>query len=563
MNNKTLLCLVSMAAVAAVDASAAIRVGNLSRSYADAYTSVNTYNDSANGVTATTADVNDSLPVRVGNLDLATRIARGDTSVDTTVADLESCAMIYPTGEFRWDTPTLGIHAGGNMTCVAVVEMRDTKKKEVDGSDLVLARAYVAAGDSFTCNISEFPESSYTLAAENVEFPADAEPTMDDVIRVMNDEQKKNAGLKIVAGAVIGGLTGNFTGKNDAGNTSMLGTDKGKMQNSAIGALSGAALMAGNAYGGKVAGDTILSAGVNAMAGGLIGNMTASGNQVMRIEKCKLPGGRETNCLWGVVQLGSSVSSEFDKGKTTYFYNIDTDSVVACTVKKEPDSNDGVLKNKECNPTYLNNIMLKGYGHLDTAITEKFAKVYNNTIPSFGLDNKEKEIKAKSGDTTEGTWVEIQSARTSDKEILAMVADVPDRALGMNRAKWIEWRKNNPNAVVYGRDNNGDAYDLKDKANNPYTVMDFSPATESGTDGGLIDFGNRARTKATLTGAGAGAGLGALSGYQGAQSDVQDRWVTEVRQYQDSLEKIYCGTGKRFLGYYNSQLLIPSPTSGK
>ena len=77
------------------------------------------------------------------------------------------------------------------------------------------------------------------------------------------------------------------------------------------------------------------------------------------------------------------------------------------------------------------------------------------------------------------------------------------------------------------------------------------------TDGGIIDLGNKARLKSTLVGAGAGGALGAFSGYQGAQDDIEKRWVAAVREYKDSLQKVYCVTGSRFLGYYNDQVVIP------
>jgi hypothetical protein len=63
--------------------------------------------------------------------------------------------------------------------------------------------------------------------------------------------------------------------------------------------------------------------------------------------------------------------------------------------------------------------------------------------------------------------------------------------------------------------------------------------------------------KGTLTGAGVGAGMGAFAGYQGAQKDVEDHWVSAVREYKDSLQKIYCVTGNRFLSYYNDTIIIP------
>ena len=77
-------------------------------------------------------------------------------------------------------------------------------------------------------------------------------------------------------------------------------------------------------------------------------------------------------------------------------------------------------------------------------------------------------------------------------------------------------------------------------------------------DGGVVDLSNKARMKGTLTGAGLGAGMGAFSGYQGAQDDIQQRWLSAVREYKDSLQKIYCATGTHFLAQYNDMAMIPA-----
>ena len=131
-------------------------------------------------------------------------------------AKLALCSQIYPNGQFEITRPTAGFGKGGEKTCTAVVELRGIGMGQ-NGSDAVLARANVASGSALNCNISEFPELSYTLDAQNVTFPADAEPTIEDVKKVMNQEQKQNAGLKIAAAALVGAIGGNISGKNDPG----------------------------------------------------------------------------------------------------------------------------------------------------------------------------------------------------------------------------------------------------------------------------------------------------------------------------------------------------------
>ena len=206
MKNKLLiLSLPSILAVLPIAGWSEIRVGNHSRTYADDYNQINQTTSAARTVST------DTLPIYVANEDLATRIASGDTTANVTIDNLDACQNIYPSGEFAWDTPNAGLKKGISSTCVSVVEMRVIKGTD----DIVVARANVAAGDSVKCNISDFPESGYTSDVEKVVFPADKAPTVDDVTKVMNAEQKKNAGFKIAAGVIVGGLVGNDAGEND------------------------------------------------------------------------------------------------------------------------------------------------------------------------------------------------------------------------------------------------------------------------------------------------------------------------------------------------------------
>ena len=312
-------------------ADAGLRVGNHSRSYAEAYRQVNALqNPDINAVTTpivTTAseDTENNLPVRVADETLVEQIKSGDADAPVAFNQLEQCSMIYPTGEFEWDSPSLGSKAGISDTCVAVVELRGYQAA-ADGSDLVLARAKLAAGDTFKCNISSFPESSMIVqAVESFTFPADAEPTMKDVEKQLNQEQKQNAGLKIAAGTVIGALAGNIVGEGERGSDSLFGTGKEKIQSSIIGGVTGAALMAGNSYAGKVAGDVILSTGVNAAAGSVVGNIVATGDSVLRIEDCKLPTGEKTTCLWGYIAEGSPLKSDEQA-----YYDVSTGDTYVC-----------------------------------------------------------------------------------------------------------------------------------------------------------------------------------------------------------------------------------------
>ena len=562
-------------ALCSASADAAIRVGNASRNYAAGYQQVNVQREqiaaaaaaaAAPVATTQSADTETKLPVRVANRELAQKLSRGETDSRVSIATLDSCAMVYPNGEFAWDSPTVGNGAGGASTCVAVVELRGYQMG-LDGSDVVLARANLAAGDAVKCNISDFPEFSYTADAAQITFPADHEPTRADVIQVLNAEQKQNAGLRIAAGTVIGGLAGNAAGKNEIGSDSILGGGKHKTTGTIIGALSGAALMAGNAYSGKVAGDTILSTGVNAAAGSMIGNIAASGESVLRIEDCKIPDvpastkktttassdanankkvtepqSKNSKCLWGVIRKGTALS-----GKNAY-YNTGDETTLVC----ESD-------NTGCKQETLLNIELAAYPNkdIDTAAKEGFEKITADSTKRFYLTEKN-EMKNGISPDNGAIYARISNATVATgTQMPAMIADVNDKAFGYKRSDWAKLKTDLSGHTILGRTSSGAGYALDGE----YSINDFYPMMVDASDGGIIDFGNKARLKGTLIGAGAGGALGAYAGYQGAQSDIENRWVTAVREYKDSLQKIYCATGKRFLGYYNDQIIIPTMTN--
>lgn len=562
-------------ALCSASADAAVRVGNASRSYAAGYQQVNAQREqiaaaaaaaAAPIATTQSADAETNLPVRVANRELAQKLSRGETDSRVSIATLDSCAMVYPNGEFAWDSPTVGNGAGGASTCVAVVELRGYQMG-LDGSDVVLARASLAAGDAVKCNISDFPEFSYTADAAQVTFPADHEPTRADVVQVLNAEQKQNAGLRIAAGTVIGGLAGNAAGKNEIGSDSILGGGKHKTTGTIIGALSGAALMAGNAYSGKVAGDTILSTGVNAAAGSMIGNIAASGESVLRIEDCKIPDvpastekttaansdanadkkvtepqSKNSKCLWGVIRKGTALS-----GKNAY-YNTGDETTLVC------ESDD-----TGCKQETLLNIELAAYPNkdIDAAAKEGFEKITADSTKQFYLTEKN-EMKNGINPDNSAIYARISNATVATgTQMPAMIADVNDKAFGYKRSDWAKLKTDLSGHTILGRTSSGAGYALDGE----YSINDFYPMMVDASDGGIIDFGNKARLKGTLIGAGAGGALGAYAGYQGAQSDIENRWVTAVREYKDSLQKIYCATGKRFLGYYNDQIIIPTMTN--
>ncbi len=536
------------------DADAAIRIGNAARSNPQnhRHASSEFYQQPINTAPTYAEPEPVELPIKVANSDVADQVRQTGQSGNVTVDSLGNCAMIYPNGEFEWARPTVGNGAGGASTCTAVVEMVALNGGR-DGSDVIVARANLAAGDSVICNISAFPEAAWLPDAEAVEFPADAEPTVDDVVAVMNEEQKQNAAIKIISGAVLGGLGGNITGKNAVGKDGLLGGGKDKIQNTIIGAVGGAGLMAASSYSGKVAGDMIMSGGINAAAGATIGNMAASGDSVLRIENCQV-NGVSTTCLWGIL-VEAKTWPEAEKNVAA-FYNVTDETVVQCEI-------DGSGNFTKCAPIDLIDIKLEAYANetnsagnplsLEEIGKQNFAKITDTHV--FHKDDKGNMVPGTAtGENNK--YARISSASIPGKRQAALIADVQDSSFGLRKDDWTKLKSTIDDGRVYGRDNDGNAFKLE--TSDLVKVTNFREMYRDSGDGGIIDFGNKARLKATAIGAGVGAGLGAFTAYQGAQSDIEQRWVTEVRAYKDSLMKFVCRTGTRFLSSYNDTVIIPS-----
>ena len=568
---------------------AGIRVGNLSRSNAQGHQQVaEKRNQLEQQARAAEEAANAPLAVRVEDESLAEKIRSAHPDATVTREDLDRCAAIYPDGEFTWARPTAGATAGSAPQCAAVVEMQ-AYQAGPNGSNLVVARTILGAGQTIKCNISEFPESSWLDEAGQIEFPADNPPTEQDVIKAMNAEQKQNAGIKILAGALIGGVGGNVTGKNEVGKDGLLGAGRDKMKNTAIGAFGGAAIMAGNAFGGKVAGDMILSTGINAAAGAVMGNIVASGDSVMRIERCVIKE-KETTCLWGIVEtLGEAISED----KVAYVSGKDVTNFKVCNKKLDQNGN-SVDSPENCSYGDLSNVTIAAYDGvtrpnglnytLADMKAENWQRVYTDAHCFDSKNNK--MTKGYGSSCNDGPWYEIASASYVTERIPAMISGVQDKATGWKQSDWAEVVKKFEldRKTVYGRNGDGSSYEIvtgatdskssdNDAETSATTSSDtaataaatktlfesFRPVYRDADSGGIVDMSNKARLKGTLTGAGVGAGMGAFSAYQGAQDDIKMRLATEIRAYQDSLQKVYCVTGKRFLSQYNDMAFIPAP----
>ena len=573
MTNK--ICKISLfscilAAISAVPGYCAIKMkGNESRSYAGAYNQVNAMRQQAMYVpTATTASATSNLPVAVDDESLANSILSNNSEAEVSIADLDACAMIYPNGIFKWGVPTSGIRRNKTNQCMAVVELREAN------SNAILATTTLGAGDSMKCNIDYFPESGYNMSAlSQIELPADVAPTIEDVKKVMNQEQKQNAGLKIAAAAIISGVAGNILAPKTAGEKSGktdFGAGETQLKTTALSAVAGAGVMAASTYSGKVVGDTIKSTAVNAASGMVVGNMlagTGGGETFLTVVKCKVQEGgntdtlsNEKNCVVGnIQQKGNAIESPTTEGSTEYYYIINR---AGNDVKRCEQDGDNALKECSLYPKRLMNIKLQtentgktiDFEDLDAKTDKKLdvpIKYEQNT------ENNQKFTKTMS-DTNNDLYFLIKSANEVDNSQHAYAVfgdDMPESKLrGKKKA---DWKDIKDKATYYTRYSDGTGG--HEIANGNDVKYEFEPTSRDAESGGLIDLSNRSRVKGTATGAAVGGALGGVSAYQGAQQEISERWTTAIREYEDSLSNFVCMTGGRYLAKYNDYAEIPEP----
>ncbi|MBO7644772.1 MAG: hypothetical protein J6S57_00510 [Alphaproteobacteria bacterium] len=582
MKNKTYkVSLISMMLVCAVDFSAHARVNV--RNHA---TDMNAYNKmvmSQQQASVTVAPV--KLPVAVDDSELEKKIL-DNTADEVSIGDLENCSMIYPNGVFKWGVPESGARKSQSAQCVAVVELRDVTTREV------LARTTLAAGDVMKCNIDMFPESGWQSALKGVVLPADEAPTIGDVENVMNQEQKQNAGLKIAAGAILTGIAGNMLAPKEAGDTKLLGTSKDQLVSTAIAAAVGAGVTAASTYSGKVAGDTIKSTAVNAAAGAVVGNMaggmSGNGESVLSIKKCTIKNDSltgEFDCIAGNIDIVSDVDKKgvvdgkskedgaiylvnrnhemlkctpIGKGKTCNKNEIslepDADGSYCCSQSSER------LINIKFNDKYgETNFFTKGDTFDDVKVyelqendddTKHLQEDLRFSDPRF-LDNSKNYLQVFTAD--------IPNGRT-ERGYAVFPNKLPKKFFGYKVKEWDSLKEVN-DVVYYARNPNGSVgRERKEETKKGKTSkITFTPLGVDADDGSLVDFSNAGRMKSTLSGAAAGGALGGFAGYQGAKQEVQDRYVSSTREYNDSLTGFVCMTGARYLSPYNDYVEIPSP----
>ena len=497
---------------------------------------------------------------------------------------MDACNSIYPNGVFDWRQPTTGTLAQGPATCVALVELRSQSSS--GGVHPVLARAYLAAGDGMKCNIDEFPD--VTSVGLKYEYPADNPPTMEDVKKVMAQENKSNAGFKILGAALVGGIGGNLLG-ND-GTDSVLGTSKEKIKSTAIGAVAAGGLMtASTQVNDYKTGNIILSTGVNTAAGAAMGNLSATGDDVLNFTKCKIGNSEtETNCLYGTLTISGGSSECNDNNNLndgyTYLYNIQDDKTYKCAKATEIDNK---TTTDSCRPQTVRMSKLDcaeqnccSQDDIKNGVNSACKAKLQKSNPHWTVAEKDGKPTGKIEKQTENSpctggkdcYIEITAGCEILGNSVVGVIQVPEKVtkkfFGYKRSDWDKLKQELKGAIIYSVDGK---YQLCDDGkpltedgdkcpgDNRASLDKFSPSNQSAEDSDMIDFGNKARMKSTMIGAGGGAALGALAGASGADQAIQERYLAAKREYDDSLNSApLCYTGERYMGKYNEPLTLPS-----
>lgn len=544
--------LLACASVMPVDA--AVKTKNSSRAYAPAYQAVNALRAQQEYYAENQAAAVAQLPVMVTDEKLANSIVNGEAGAPS-LSELEACSMIYVNGNFKWGRPESGINH--DPQCIAVVELRDAN------SNALLASTTVAAGQSIKCNIDSFPSGSYNMSAlSKIELPADNAPTMEDVIAVMNQEQKQNAGLKIAAGAIIAGVAGNLLAPKDTSKDTSgkipFGTGKTQLIDTAIGAAAGAGIMAASSYSGKVAGDTIKSTAVNAASGMIIGNMMAGangGDDVIAITKCSV-NNIEHDCVVGNYQTYGEPLSYTD----SHFYIVKLDNSSCSSGLKECTTSDGKTT-CESKSGGIGKVQIKTVNYKEDSVdcqkAKQMAKDQADQFEIWSTTDNKTFTQGSGGDGDNNYYVIYSAAKVANTQHAYAVFNEPlKKAFGYKT--WEELSSKKPK--IYYRYGGGGVGDLIEDDD---AVANFEPSSREADDGGLVDLSNQARAKGTIVGTAAGGALGGFAGYQGAQSEVSERWTSALREYEDSLSNFVCTTGGRFLSKYNDYADIPALKTDK
>jgi len=331
----------------------------------------------------------------------------------------------------------------------------------------------------------------------------------------------------------------------------------------------------------------VMSAGINAATGAVVGNiasgMHGGGQRILVLRECLREDGSTTGeqCLWGSVltggiRLGGENDKECQNGNTCYYNPFSKiticDSVLTGTQQEGAEPGRNHFR-RVGNVTVS---MVAGKNVSSTSEAEWITEIRNSTNAPCFIDlnnsgnftinntcNKSDEAEIKS------VFFRISSSGTPEN-VSAVCGATRQNAMlqGVNlqptmignimgiRADRSGWRE--AGGTVVSRTTDGNITTLSNGWGNQEDLhRNFTPLTVGAEDGDVLDFTNRARTTATLSGAGVGAGLGALSARKEALDAVQMRLIEATEQYEALTRRFYCFTGTRYLSDYNMPVTIP------
>ena len=549
------------------------------------------------GMSAAQVDMS-PLPVRLMNRDPDWEMIVRSGLTTPSLPDLQNCQMMFSgMAETVWgDSDVPGVTRENE--CLTVVQLRTmgANAHQMGPNDRILAVAHVATGSHFLCNIDSFPPSGFTAHVMDVEFPPDAPPTEAQVLEVMNQEQRQNAGMRTAIGAIAGGAAMFMLGSGD--------TAGERVRDVAIGAGVAGGLTAASANMDFVAGQTVMAAGMHAATGAVVGNIAAGmhggGRRNLVLNECLDSDGRGTGqqCLWGSVHIGGyqlgdanchgvvagddvTTARPARDGETCFFDPLRRiaicDSLITGTPPSvapranAPDRNHfrratglsvRAVANRQVNTaTELQwNELIAGTPTVTQVSTICFREEEGNFI---------EDTTACPAGSNNGRFFQILAAGEPQNMVNAVCGGSRQNAMiqgtnlggGFNPTgvRESEFNRDTVGGTIVARNNQGriTGAEIGWGTDQDTLRQTFTPLTMGAEDGDALDFGNQARFTATVAGAGAGAALGGLGARTEALTAVQLRWVEELERYEAMTRRFYCISGTRFLGDYNMPVIIP------
>jgi hypothetical protein len=304
----------------------------------------------------------------------------------------------------------------------------------------------------------------------------------------------------------------------------------------------------------------------------------SGGGGILNITKCTPQGeSSEKDCIVGTLATKGDPIKYSESETNVYLVNRQG-NVLTCTRNTKTDESTDIVFNQCRSSSRLLNIKIQSpEGLIDFYKDNASDQSKFSSITELYETSENDTSKLRKTTSPNGAYFIIDEADQIASFVLAYAVynhNLKKPAFGYPVS---DFGKNSDlnDYVVYARNSNGSVgrflYDPKTKTTKTdETTKDsdkkdksdtkeyeFQPVAKGAEDGGLIDINNEARAKATMIGTATGGALGGIAGYQGAKTELEQRWVEAVRTYNDSLSNFVCMTGGRFLAKYNDYVEIP------